>query len=266
MVQAVRDRIFGTPDPPFRGRWDSAVKWLEDTEEKQEPFSKEEGRRAKELEDMLFATLRELNELGGSYVLDDTFDPRLPYLPPGATRAELLEPVRDPLLTLAEAVRRLTRFTGFPQYQVLEYLLTGAEPSLPAWESVNESDTQILRFDDEMFGMTRRRKIVATVNTGDIRASDLKRIQRHARKSMPPHGRRTKPPSGEKEEWGRFLAAVGEPPEGERSRWRWLANEWNRQHPEQPKTEGALRKLDHDYRRVVRELTPPYADAPDEEP
>ena len=178
IVEMGREMYFGSQDPPFSSR-EEAVRWLRETAKQQKrPSAKGEEKAW----DMIFKA----QALIKKPVLLETI--QLPYIDPRTGELEHLEGFfGSPIHILSGQVEALAEMTGFSRVGLVEYILAGIPPLLPAFRLKGTwIPTQ------ERGGKTGLLKRSATVeiNSRHITEQQLRRLWREINRSFNPKGKK----------------------------------------------------------------------------
>ena len=177
-VLRLRVELFEADSPPFPGDYAGALTWLGskrigDTLGRSRVPTVEEETRIEELKEDLRILTEELEELAG-YPIEHA-RPAIPdtakYLDKDGRRRAFGWSEASPLFSLSHLTRQIAKGTGFPQPDIVKYILCGEVPRLDRLTASSRAGATIIGH-----ARTDRAEVTATFYSPDIRLKDLKKL------------------------------------------------------------------------------------------
>lgn len=174
IIETARDLLFSSPEPPFDSR-EEAVKWLRETADKQKrPGTKDE--------EQAWQMIFEAQALIRKPLLLKTI--QLPYIDPRTGELEHLEGYfGSPIHVLSGQVESLAEMTGFSQVGLIDYILTGIPPLLPAFRI---KETWIPTQEPQGKPGFLKRSVTVEINSRHLTEQQFHRVWSEARRAFGP--------------------------------------------------------------------------------
>jgi hypothetical protein len=241
-VEDLRQREFGSPDPPFT-TVSEAVEWIEqraaEARSEARRRSADRARASQEID-------RLAREAGLDVFVDEPI--RLPYQRPDKDHVLYAQTIRGSFANrLAREVRRVAGLTGIPADALTIHVLTGLSPVRPrVWQTATH----------KLYAATDGSQVVTNEVTIRVLTPDLQRREWNAlfeavRRPLP--GRIS---ATDAEIWA-LVQDLGGPPTSHGSKgpfWQRVLDAYNAAHPDAPRT--STNWVKKSYNRAVAVLTP----------
>ncbi len=218
-VQNLRNELFGASETPFDQDVKSAVSWI--IEEAKKPLPKDIQEKVDKGNKIMkrVLDLKMSGRIISSFTLTrDTLD----Y--PGYDGYVHRVPVGEnpKLKTFHKAVEKMSKATGFEEYALTIYVLTGLKPLLPRMKVVPM--IQWAELPDNQY--INRKYVLITLNATDLTYKELKLVYDRYRSSL--NIKKKKPISKDQFELFQMVVDKNGPPKKKATHfWNDLLKEWN---------------------------------------